>query len=437
MDVFCPHCLQNVTLKGREPGVYAFNCPECEEEVQVTISQNSGERPVVRPVRRQPTTGGSPPSNSRAGGGGKVARSSGAASDRDAPAKRPSRTSARGGDRESIDFPFEASDDNLVDAQEEPVQDEWDGPQFEIPQPLRGVSKKKRKPESKPKPRNSEPEPDFNTYLKWMVVAAAVWVALTVAGIYYHEVGWPLVVLGVLAVFTSRSIILRKARKEGAAVWLACLVVPFYSIFFVLSHFRQTARALVIAFFGYAYLISGFGVLIVHDFVDKVQAIQAGADPDDDEGDEELQKAAAAKMLGAADSITVSVNGKETKIPVKELVWFEAQPGKHGAAESFEISGPDVSLRGNLPAGFHGDWMSLLGKPIRLSPRSDRPEPGESHVKLPGRGVVPVTGGQFVFSAVLKDPAPQLFGAIELDIAGAPKPETLHGMFNVRVKAGN
>src|SRR5580693_2549781 len=54
MDVFCPHCLQSVTLEGRDPGDYSFDCPECAGEVLVTISQDSSARPQVRPVRSKP-----------------------------------------------------------------------------------------------------------------------------------------------------------------------------------------------------------------------------------------------------------------------------------------------------------------------------------------------------------------------------------------------
>jgi hypothetical protein len=436
MDVFCPHCLQNVTLEGREPGEYSFACPECADEVRVTIPQNPAERPVVRPVRK-PSSNSSPQlAKSRAPGQAKASRSSWEESGGQSRSDRQSRPPARGIDREPVDFPFEPSDDNLVDAHEDPPQDEWDGPQFEIPQPLRGTAKKK-KTESKPRSRNSQTDLEFSAYLKWMAVGAALWLVMTVTSVFVPEFGWATIVAGVLILLTSRRMILRIARKEGTAIWLACLLVPFYSLFFVFAHFRQTARALVIAFFGYAFLISGVGVLAVHDLIDDVNAIPAAADPDDDDGDEELQKAAAGKMLAGIDSLTLTVDGKETRVRVNQLTCFEANLGKGAAAESFEFSGPDVSLRGSFPPGFHGDWTTLPNKPIKISPRSDQPGPGESHLKLPGRGSVKVTGGEFVVSGAMTVGQPQVFGAIEIDIGGPQKPETIRGTFLVRVKTGN
>jgi hypothetical protein len=73
---------------------------------------------------------------------------------------------------------------------------------------------------------------------------------------------------------------------------------------------------------------------------------------------------------------------------------------------------------------------------LPIVPKSKGPHPGESHIKLPGRGAVQVMGGKFVTSGTMTVGQPVLFGAIELEIAG-PEPETIRGMFMVRVQAAN
>ncbi len=149
MDVFCPNCLHSVTLEAREPGEYSFDCPECAQEARVTVPENPAQRPVVRPVRT-----GSSRDDSQAAKSG---------SSRDSQSARPSNGS-RSADRSStrgakaIDFPFEASDANLVDADEKPPQDEWESPEYEVPQPLRGAVKQ-RKSDSQPPREKVSPKP--------------------------------------------------------------------------------------------------------------------------------------------------------------------------------------------------------------------------------------------------------------------------------------
>ncbi len=203
-----------------------------------------------------------------------------------------------------------------------------------------------------------------------MAAGAAVWVVLVVAGLYVRELGWASVAFGVLILLTARGMILRIARKEGVAVWLACLVVPLYSVFFAFAHFRQAANALLLAFFGYGYLVSGFVVFEVHDAIDAVNAMPAAADPDEDDGDDELQKVAAAKVMAGIDSLTLTVDGKQTRVAVNQLTCVEANLRQGAAADAFEFSGPDVSLRGSFPSEFHGEW----GRATRQARQNLAPE---------------------------------------------------------------
>lgn len=446
MDVFCPHCLQSVTLEGRDPGDYSFDCPECTGEVIVSIPRNASERPQVRPVRTKP---GHEVSRDRSKEASPQKSESAPRKERPNPSresfgtfreepKSASRSRPRARDRDAIDFPFEASDENLVDAGKAelpPLEDEWDAPEYQVAQPLRGqVIRKRTAPKPKRRKKKSEPEVDFSTYLKWMGIGAAAWLVLAVVAFFVPEGGWAFILLGVMTLFVSRSMILQRAKKEGTFVWIACLVVPLYSLFFVISHFRQTVTALIIAVFGYGYLISGGAVLLWHEIVNNAQA--AALAPDEDDPDE------AADRL-TPDTLTLNVNGKETPIHVDSLTYFELKPlnraGVGAPADSFEFAGGDLSLRGMFPAGFRGNWNSLIGKVLTISPRSDRPQPGDSQIKLPGRGLVKVTGGKISISVagVLvegKRPQQQLGGAVELDIAGPGPPETIQGGFLVRVK---
>ena len=222
-------------------------------------------------------------------------------------------------------------------------------------------------------------------------------------------------------------------------IWLACLLVPFFTLFFAISHFRKTATALLITVFGYGYIVSGLLLFFVHDIIHGVRHAPrpaAAADGDEADADEEMQKAIAGRMLAGIDSLTLQVDGAEVRVPVQQLTTFDARPGKNGSPPGFEFSGPDVSLRGDFPATFDGDWKELLGDPVAILPLRDQPAPGDSHIKLPGRGLVKVTGGKFVTIGAMTAGQPVLHGAIELDLGGQ-KPETIGGTFMVHVKAGN
>jgi NADPH:quinone reductase-like Zn-dependent oxidoreductase len=150
---------------------------------------------------------------------------------------------------------------------------------------------------------------------------------------------------------------------------------------------------------------------------------------DDEEIDEEQQKEAAHKI--GFDNILLRVEGKEVRLAVKQLTWFKPRSSWLGAVGDFEFSGPDVSLRGTFPR-FFKVWYKLQSVPI--SPRGDRPEPGESHLKLPGRGLVNVLGGEFSTQGAMTAGPLAVFGTLELKIGDPKQPETVRGTFSVRVK---
>jgi hypothetical protein len=163
----------------------------------------------------------------------------------------------------------------------------------------------------------------------------------------------------------------------------------------------------------------------------KAAAAAAQAADDEDEFDDEKQKEAAAKI--GFDNILLTVGGKEVRLAVNQLTWFKARGVWFWRNRDFEFSGPDVSLRGSFP-DFDHEWSNLLGRAVPISPHGDRPAPGESHLKLPGRGLVKVVGGKFATVGAMTAGPVALFGMIQLEIGEPKKPETVRGMFSVRVK---
>jgi hypothetical protein len=401
MDVFCPSCLHSVTLEGREPGQYAFECPECAAETHVTIPEDPGARPIVRPAR---------------------ARSAGSDSEIERPGKAQARRPRRASDRDSIDFPFQESDQNLIEHDEQPARDEWQEAGEEIPQPLRGVVRKAKTATASL--RQQRPAGTPRSVYKWLGAGAAVWLVLVVAGFFIRELAWVPIVLGGLIIFAARGMVMRVARTEGVAVWLACLLVPFYSLMFIFTHFRVLSRAVVIGFCGWGFLLSGVALIVIHDVIDaQANALPGAVDP-----------LFGGNPNGADDGLVLSIDNNETPIALDELTYFPASVEEGSGGECFEFVGTDVSLRGKFPPRFRDRWVDLLGKSVPLLPQTNHPDRGASHIKIPGRGMVKVVGGSFSVEGILRHPVRQLGGSMVLKIDGPNGIETIDGTFLVRVK---
>jgi hypothetical protein len=333
-----------------------------------------------------------------------------------------------------MDFPFEASDKNLVETRKKATKDEFDSPEYEIPQPLRPMAVREILPDEPP-PRRKKKEVKSDNYLMGLVAAAGVWLLLFVASLYLRQFAWGMIAVGAVALASTRQTFLRAARKEDPMVFVACLLVPFYTLLFGLAHFRQTAKAFWISLAAYGFLVSGVMLFAIHSVADAVNRNRlAVVAPDDDaDTDEALKKGAAARF--GSDNITLSIDGKESRIHVDQLALLK--PKVNRKDEEFEFSGPDVSLRGSFAPTFHNDWQELVDEDVKVPivAKSDQREPGESHVKLPGRGLVKVTGGAFSVSRALPGDEPTLYGVLEIETNGPEGPETIRGTFSVRVKA--
>jgi hypothetical protein len=244
-----------------------------------------------------------------------------------------------------------------------------------------------------------------------------------------------MIAVGAVALASTRQTFLRAARKEDPMVFVACLLVPFYTLLFGLAHFRQTAKAFWISLAAYGFLVSGVMLFAIHSVADAVNRNRlAVVAPDDDaDTDEALKKGAAARF--GSDNITLSIDGKESRIHVDQLALLK--PKVNRKDEEFEFSGPDVSLRGSFAPTFHNDWQELVDEDVNVPivAKSDQREPGESHVKLPGRGLVKVTGGAFSVLRAVPGDEPTLSGTLEIETSGPEGPETIRGTFSVRVKA--
>jgi len=245
-----------------------------------------------------------------------------------------------------------------------------------------------------------------------------------VAGFFIRELAWVPIVLGGLIIFAARGMVMRVARTEGVAVWLACLLVPFYSLMFIFTHFRVLSRAVVIGFCGWGFLLSGVALIVIHDVIDaQANALPGAVDP-----------LFGGNPNGADDGLVLSIDNNETPIALDELTYFPASVEEGSGGECFEFVGTHVSLRGKFPPRFRDRWVDLLGKSVPLLPQTNHPDRGASHIKIPGRGMVKVVGGSFSVEGIVRQPVRQLGGSIVLKIDGPNGIETIDGTFLVRVK---
>jgi hypothetical protein len=429
MDVFCPSCLKSVTLEARAPGEYSFECPECAAEASVTIPKSPGARPIVRPVRRAAARDSSAPPaiDFEPGSLGRTGPK------KPAPSERRAKASPRGArPPAAVDFSFDGTDENRVDAEPPPppvvdaaMTDYWNSPDF-VPQPLRRA--KTRKPATTPSSGTTKRGTRPRTNLRRAALAAGVWVGLIGIGIFLPEAAWVAIVIGVVMLMTSRRIVLRAARGEGAMVWLGCALVPFYNVLFALSKLRKLGPALLLAFCGYAYVIAGFTLVEVHKFLDAAHR-PAGADEED-----EAAGIVAAVQNALDDRFTLVVDGKEIPLEINELTYFPETAETANAEESFEFFGPDLSLHGTFPRGFRDRWMQLIGKTVPIIAHSKVPEAGDSQIELPKDGTVKVLEGSFTLTDVVRPAQPRLAGTVTLKVARSKQPETLQGDFLIRVK---
>jgi hypothetical protein len=462
MRVFCPYCLQNLKLKSRAPGQYSFKCPECSEQATVTVPEDPNEQVIARPIRsqrstREPTSTKPPTPEDRPRGtprgpapeeaanqprtfpvpesqrttdgvaAAEAGRGSPLASQTDPKTKR----TGRSGDNEQEQDRGSPHVASIVD--DDVACEEWDLPEANPLPPLR-TSVKKCKPKSKPKRRKKNA--DLSQFLAPMIFVGVTWVVLIAIAIIFRPAVYALLGLGSIVTLTGRRMFLKVAREEGLGAWLASLFIPFYSAYYFFTHLGETIRPFLIGCCGYVFLASGSLLWIVRAVEERrdVNTPDRQVADASDEEDADLPDQKAGEGLGQKAGLVLTVAGKEVSLPIEEMNYFHVKRGRDSFPDSFELSGSGSSIRGAFALGFEEDWERLVGKAVNILARSGEPEDGDSEINLPGRGMIKVTGGSFTVKKVISPrPSPVLRGRIRLETAGPHGPETLEGVFQVRV----
>jgi hypothetical protein len=144
------------------------------------------------------------------------------------------------------------------------------------PAPLR--KKKKRKPAA-------EPAAGGATALIAVAVAAGLWLTLSALTFLSSSMVWGLLLVGGLLAVVGRLTFLTAAKNEGTGAYIACLLVPFYSIYFFFTHLDETLKPFLIWLVGLVYLGTGGVLWFVHaarDHRPVGAALQAAGDGDDE-----------------------------------------------------------------------------------------------------------------------------------------------------------
>lgn len=208
-----------------------------------------------------------------------------------------------------------------------------------------------------------------------MLVMGLLWVVLVVVALFFRPAVYGIFVLGSIVTFTGRRMFLRVAREEGTGTWLACLFVPFYSIFYFFTHLDETIRPFLIGFFGYVLLTSGMIVWFFGALTNQLPVNEHGQErlADDEEGDKasspaERDYSRLAKAFGQAlvkgDYKTAHSLGSkdfQTRTSVDQLAEAEdksfkefGKPVKIADAEkpntdANDLAGPNHTVAGESP----------------------------------------------------------------------------------------
>jgi hypothetical protein len=447
-----------VKLKDRAPGQYTFRCPECGQQATVAVPEDASARVVARPIKSLRSSEPASPKVRPLGEKAAPAPTSRKAADqtrgssaRKSPSVKDGREGAGRGptlraqaDPKRID-PFqydeggaegEPPDDAAVADDVQVVEDEWDlresGELAPLPAPVR---KRKPKPKATSKPRGRKKEVDASQFLAPMLLVGAIWLVLVVVAVFFHAAVYAILVIGSIVTFTGRRLFLRVAREEGVGTWLACLFVPFYSVYYFFTHVSQTIRPFLIGCCGYVFLASGTVLWFYGVFADRATAnardrgVAVSDEDDAEDGEEKIAQAGAQKT-----GLVLTVAGKELSVPIEQMNYFHVKRNRETFPDGFELSGAGTSIRGRLELGFEEEWEKLVGKPLKVLARSSDPDEGDSEITLPGRGQVKVTGGSLTVEKVIAPrPSPVLRGRIRLETAGAHGTETLEGTFQAPV----
>jgi hypothetical protein len=263
--------------------------------------------------------------------------------------------------------------------------------------------------------------PQKQDIITGLAIAGIVWIALTVISIWVPYAVYALLLVGGLIAVVGRHMFLHVARQEGTGVWLACLLVPFYSTYYFFTRLRETYKAFLIGCCGYVFVITG----IVMYF-----AVILGywTSPD-----------VAIEQPPQVSFLRLQVDGENLRLAIDNFNYFSVKRGRNEFPDTFQLEGKGVGIFGKFWIGFDEQWDELLDKPLEVTSEDPNKREGDSHLTLLAKGDLKILRGKLVVRRVMENPAggdPYLKGDIELELKG-PKPrETLNikGSFEAQVR---
>jgi hypothetical protein len=114
-----------------------------------------------------------------------------------------------------------------------------------------------RRPRKKKRRKNSTSFGGLSTAVKVVLGVVGVCLVLSVVGIFVPPVAYVPVALGWLLQFAAGIWLLVIAFQDSALHGLLCLCVPFYSLFYLITHFDDTKNVLFLWLIGFGLLIMG------------------------------------------------------------------------------------------------------------------------------------------------------------------------------------
>jgi hypothetical protein len=286
-------------------------------------------------------------------------------------------------------------------------EDDWEDEE----EPNRLSALKKRRPLTGPQKQD---------VVTGLALAGILWIALTALSVWVPSAVYALLFVGALIVIVGRSMLLHLARQEGTGVWLACLLVPFYSTYFFFTRLHETYKSFLISCAGYVFVVTGvvlYFILIVFH-----------AEPPDE----------LVEPVPSVSWLRLRIEGEDLRLAIEGFNYFSVKRGRDEFPDRFQLEGKGMSIFGKFWIGFEEQWDELLNKPLEITSEDPGKTEGDSHLTLPGKGDLKILKGKLVVKSVINgrdNGDPYLKGDLELELKGKEPRQTLNikGTFEAQV----
>ena len=223
----CPHCHKTLGVPDTLAGSAAA-CPHCQQKFRVPQPKTAeADDPAEERVRPAPRPGRAEPS-------GKPRRR--ADEEDESPGKR-TRPSVHD-DEDEAPGPSEETFDGL-----EEVTDE--------DEPARPARKRRRKRRRKA----ASPLGEMNQVLIAGLAVAAGCLVMALGSLLFPRLAIVPGTVGVLALLGGHFWVLAIAFSDEFIHGIACLVVPFYHVYYLLTHFEETKKPFFLQLFGFVIIM--------------------------------------------------------------------------------------------------------------------------------------------------------------------------------------